>query len=203
VLEELKLKSRAMWVTSTLLASNITNGPASAAGQQQFISQFHNIIAAALVPVGTEFSSASHPLQITHVMATGQPLHRNSYELLEESKNLIAQYDQVTQQHSNTSRLEDLAKKFAADRDQAAQAISAGKRVADADIDDMLADGLHEVRGRKAITADDETLGREVLQIGQNQRPDLPPLDTEAWGKVAYRAQRAVEKLYNVAITGE
>ena len=209
VLEELKLKSHTMWVTSaylvcsTLLTSNTANGPASAAGQQQFISQFHNVIAAALAPVGIEFPSASHPLQVTHVTATGQPLHRKSCELLEESKNLIAQYDQVAQQHSNTSRLEDLAKKFAADRDQAAQAISAGRRVADADIDDMLADGLHEVGSRKAITADDEMLGREILQIGQNQRPDLPPLDTEAWGKVAYRAQRAVEKLYNVAVTGE
>ena len=75
--------------------------------------------------------------------------------------------------------------------------------MADTDIDDMLADGLHEVRGRKVITADDEALGREILQIGRNQRPDLPPLDTEAWGKVAYKAQRAVEKLYNVAVMGE
>jgi hypothetical protein len=130
-------------------------------------------------------------------------LHRKFCILLEESKNLIVQYGQLAQQQSDTSRLEDLAKKFAADKYQAAQAISAGRRVVYADIDDMLADGLHEVRGRKAITADDETLGREILQIRQNQRPDLPPLDTEAWGKVAYRAQRAVEKLYNDAVTGE
>ena len=67
----------------------------------------------------------------------------------------------------------------------------------------MLADRLHEVRGRKAITADDETLGREILQIGQNQRPDLAGLDNEGWGKVAYRAQRAVEKLYKVTIVNE
>ena len=72
--------------------------------------------------------------------------------------------------------------------------------MADADIDDMLADGLHEVRGRKVVTADDKTLGREILQIGRNQRPDL---DTESWGKVAYKAQRAVEKLYNVTVMGE
>src|SRR6202044_3267412 len=109
VLEELKLKSHTMWVTSTftsfnstLFTSNTTNGSASVVGQQQFISQFHSVIAAALAPVGTEFPSASHPLQITHVTATGQPLHRKSCELLEESKNLIAQYDQVAQQHSNT-----------------------------------------------------------------------------------------------------
>ena len=186
-----------------LLTSNTTNSPASAAGQQQFISQFHNIIAAALAPVGTELPSASHPLQITYVTATDQPLHRKSCVLLEESKNLIAQYGQLAQQHSDTSRLEDLAKKFATDKDQAAQAISAGRRVADADIDDMLADGVHEVRGRKAITADDETLGRGILQIGRHQRPDLPSLDTEAWGKVAYNAQRAVEKLYNVTVMRE
>jgi hypothetical protein len=209
LLEELKLKSHTMWVTSTclacptLLVSNTTNGPTSVAGRQQFISQFHNVIAAALAPVGTEFPSAARPLQVTHVTATGQPLHGRSCVLLEESKNLIAHYDQLAQQHSDISRLEDLAKEFAADKDRVAQAISAGRRVADADIDDMLADGLHELRGRKAITADDETLGREILQIGQNQRPDLPPLDTETWGKIAYRAQRAVEKLYNVAVTGE
>jgi hypothetical protein len=190
-------------LVTTLLTSNTTNGPASATGQQQFISQFRNVIAAALAPVGIELPSASDPLQITYVTATGQPLHRKSCVLLEESKNLIAQYGQLTQQHSDTSRLEDLAKKFTADKDHAAQAISAGRSVADADIDDMLADGLHEVRAKKAITADDETLGREILQIGRNQLPDLPPLDTEAWGKVAYKAQRAVEKLYNVAVMGE
>jgi hypothetical protein len=206
VLEELKLKSHMMWVRSLALLhlpQNTTNGPASTTGQQQFISQFRNVIATALAPVGTEFPSASHPLQITHVTATGQPLYRKSCVLLEESKNLIAQYGQLAHQCSDTSRLEDLAKGFAADKDQAAQAISAGRRVADTDIDDMLADGLHEVRGRKATTADDEMLGREILQIGRNQHPDLPPLDTEAWGKVAYRAQRAVEKLYNVAVVGE
>jgi hypothetical protein len=127
-------------------------------------------------------------------------LYKKSSILLEESNKLLTQYHQLAQQHSATSRLEELSKDFAADKDQTAQAIAAGRRVADADIDDMLADGLHEVRGRKIIEADDERLGREILQIGQNQRPDLAELDSEGWGKVAYRAQRAVEKLCRVTI---
>lgn len=67
----------------------------------------------------------------------------------------------------------------------------------------MLADKLHEVRGRKAIMADDETLGREILQIGCSQRPELAERDREGWGQVAYRAQRAVQKLHDVAFMEE
>jgi hypothetical protein len=67
----------------------------------------------------------------------------------------------------------------------------------------MLADKLQQVRGRPAITADDETRGREILQLGCNQRPQLAELDEERWGKVAYRAQRAAQKLYDVAVITE
>jgi hypothetical protein len=123
--------------------------------------------------------------------------------LVEESRNLLAEYHQLAQRRSETSHAEDLSKRFAADKDQVARAIGAGRRVADADIDDMLADKLHEVRGRKAIMADDETLGREILQIGCNQRPELAERDREGWGQVAYRAQKAVQKLYDVACTEE
>jgi hypothetical protein len=130
-------------------------------------------------------------------------LYKKSSVLVEESKNLLARYHELAQQHSETSRIGDLSKTFAVDKDQAARAIAAGRRVADAAIDDMLADKVHEVRGRKAVTGDDETLGREILQIGQNQRPELAELDPEGWGKVAHRAQRAVEKLYKVTLMEE
>ena len=68
----------------------------------------------------------------------------------------------------------------------------------------MLADTLHEVRGRNGLTTDDETLGREILQIGQNQWSEGPAkLASEGWGTVAYRAQRAVGKLYKVTLMEE
>jgi hypothetical protein len=130
-------------------------------------------------------------------------LHDKSNILLEESKKLLAQYNELAQQHSETSRIEDLSNTFAIDKDQTAHALAAGRRVADTDIDDMLADKMHEAHGRKAITADDERLGRDILQIGQNQRPEPAELDTEGWGKVAHRAQRAVEKLYRVTVVEE
>ena len=124
--------------------------------------------------------------------------------LLEESKKLLARYHQLAQPNGETSGFEDIAREFAADKDQTARAIAAGRRVADADIDDMLADKLHEVRGRKALAADDETLGREIMQIGQNQRSEEPAEPaTEGWGTVAHRAQRAVEKLYKVTLMEE
>lgn len=133
-------------------------------------------------------------------MPNGQPIHDKCRILLEESKNLLTQYRTLAEQHSDTSHLEDLSQIFAAAKDQTAQAIAAGRRVADADIDHMLADQVHEVRGRQAITADDERLGRETLHIGRKQRPELAESDAERWGKVARRAQKAVEKLYKVAV---
>jgi hypothetical protein len=150
-----------------------------------------------------ELASASHALQITHVRPHGQPLYKKCCNLVEESRKLLAEYHQLAQPRSETSRAEDLSKKFATDKDQAARAIAAGRRVAGADIDDMLADQSHGVRGRKAIAADDKTLGREILQVGCNQRPELAELDGERWGEVAYRAQRAVQKLYDVTVMAE
>jgi hypothetical protein len=123
--------------------------------------------------------------------------------LVEESKKLLAEYHQLAQRRPEPSRAHGLSQRFAADQHQAARAIAAGRRVADADIDDMLADKFHQVRGRPAITPDDETRGREILQLGCNQRPQLAELDDERWGKVAYRAQRAAQKLYDVAVMTE
>ncbi len=63
----------------------------------------------------------------------------------------------------------------------------------------MLADKTREVRGRKRITADDETLGSEVLLIGRKQRvkQDVETdTDEECWGTVAYKTTRAVKKLH-------
>lgn len=157
-----------------------------------------------MAPVGTGLTSPSHPLRITHVAPYDQPLYKKCSILLQESRGLLARYHELAHEHSeDTLRMEDLSKTFAADRDQTARAIAAGRRVADADIDDMLADKLHNVRGRKAITAEDETRGREILQIGRNQRPALAELDQEGWGRVACRAQRAVEKLYRVTLMEE
>lgn len=206
LLEELEVKSQAMYVVCPR-TSPASPYPAdhlplpSTTGEQQFKTQFRTSIAAVL---DTESTSALQPLKIAHISPTPEALYLKSSILLDESQNLLTQYHQLAHQPSAPSRLTGLAKKFAADRDQIAQAIAAARKVADADIDDMLADRLHEVRSRKAtITAADETLGKEILRLGRNQRPELAELDPEGWGNVAYRAQRAVEKLYKVTVMEE
>lgn len=164
---------------------------------QQFSTEFFHLIGAALAPIGTQVEDATHPLQIIYVTPSTQPLHTTSAALLEESRKLLAQYQELTRQQSQTRHLSDLAEKFETDKEQVRLAIAAARKVVEGDIDDMLADKTQEVRGRKTITVDDQSLGSDVLRIGQARQEQTARVDPdgEGWGEVASKAKRAVHRL--------
>lgn len=158
----------------------------------------------------------AHPLQIqtTHRGLSIQPLYAKTTTLVTESKALLAQYHHLTQKQSDTSsRLSSLANQLAKDKEQAHRQIANARRVVEADIDSLLLDKTCEVPGRKTITADDETGGRQVLQIGKQAQQSKAgavvegyedrdvEMKTEEWGKVAHSVQKAVKKLVKAGAT--
>ena len=139
-------------------------------------------------------------------MAATQPLHTKTRTLIEESKKLLAQYQHLAQQQFESSQLDELSRRFEVDRKQVKLAIAAGRRVAGAEINDMLADKTREFRGRQLLAADDETLGGEVLLIGKKQRlsQDLELGSAAAgWGTVASKTAKAVKKLHQASAMEE
>lgn len=97
---------------------------------------------------------------------------------------------------------------FKKDKQAALSTIDAGRRVAARDVEAMLADRYHEVRGRRGLTNDDEQKGRMLLVRGEHvggtgdgdedeDKENRAPGGSGGmgWGNVAFDASKAVRKL--------
>ena len=119
---------------------------------------------------------------------------------MRESRCLLAQYAELSQQTFPTSRLQDLQSKFQKDQAETKSAIMAGRRAAQADVAALLSDRLHKVRVPKEIrpALKEEEAGRMVLLLGHDTERDETKL--EGWGNAAHEAGKAVKKLSYAAL---
>jgi hypothetical protein len=117
-------------------------------------------------------------------------------ELIEASHGLINTYIALTKRELPQSRLDDAEKTYIKDKAVALTTVNAGRRVAARDVETMLMDRYHEVRGRTGLTKEDERRGRRLMSQGEDEdKENHNPL---GWGNVAIDAQKAVRKLHNV-----
>lgn len=167
----------------------------SVAAQEKFETELSPLLKSALGGVGEqgELFASTLPVHVQFLGAEGQPYCDSLVSLMKQADALLFAYDQLLAREPQVSRLQDLRASFKRDKEVATATVEAGKRVARADIDRLLADGLHEVQAPSGLSAEEKQRGRMLLQQGSDQESSAKePL---GWGNVARDVERAIEKL--------
>ena len=134
-------------------------------------------------------------------LTAGQQVYFNQVaELLNTSHRLINTYHEVREGEtkSTPSRLPEMERDFKKDQEAALSTIDAGRRVAARDVETMLADRHHEVRGRSNLTREDEQKGRMLLARCEEDDEEEDSREVMGWGMVAADARSAIKKLDKV-----
>ena len=160
------------------------------------------ILMSALSPIGqnTKPSNSSTTLEVPCTAADEQqPLVKHVATIVAESRNLLNEYKAIASQPIRPSRLPNLNQAIHQEKERTTDAVKAGRQLAARDIDILMADKHHEIRGRSGITAEDEEQGRRLLRQGRKE--DGKEHEHEGrWGSTAYDLKKAVLKLSDVAL---
>ena len=113
--------------------------------------------------------------------------------LVQQSGTLLIAYDKLAGRQSHVSHLNEIGSSFAKDKEITLSTIEAGRKVARAEIQDLLADRRGEVRSTHDITGDEEHKGRLLLSHGVDGEAQVK--ESLGWGNVAGDTQDAFERL--------
>lgn len=159
-----------------------------------------------------EINSSESSINVGFPVIEHQELYEKTKALMIRSKNLVDIYQTL----SNTAapapdavRLQNVQKVFEKDKESTRRSFAAGKNVALTDVQGMLADRYHEVRGRSGLHRDEEARGRTLLAKGKGADQEGETggeVNSEGagqdvlmgWGNVAVDMQKAVKRLDDV-----
>ncbi|KAJ9495147.1 hypothetical protein H2202_009397 [Exophiala xenobiotica] len=163
--------------------------------KRDFEAGFLPLIQEALGCIGdhTAASQSTRPVHVQHLGAEGQPYCEALVNLMKHSDAVIFAFDQLSGRTPEPSRLPEINASLKKDREVAVATVEAGKRVAEADVENLLADRFQEVRSPVGISAEEKQRGRMLLSRGVNG--DTSTKEPLGWGNIARDAERALEKL--------
>ncbi|RWQ97123.1 hypothetical protein C8Q69DRAFT_462421 [Paecilomyces variotii] len=182
---------------------------------EEFNSQFAQLMAAALAPTGVE-PSLSTDILPGDCTPENHPLYALSRSLVDRSKTLAHEYDKLSQYASNLKLPEDPRPVIEKDYEEVRRIIAAGRRASEAQIEKSLASNEKGKKGRRGQTSalvggdmgikdkvfeEDVHLqamlkmGREELEKGDDSRGKKK---IYGWGKAVTRAQKAMKALVKV-----
>lgn len=172
----------------------------SLADQARFEEDFLTLANSALAGLGDapqNSSSTTHlPPTIRFLGAEGQSYCNGLVDLLKQADAVIYVYDQLAKRSPQPPSAQAVKHSFAGEKEIAAKTIEAGRHVVGTEVDELLADGFHEVRnGRETLTAEEKQQGRLLLARGMDQEAPDKKTQTRGWGKVARDTERAMQKL--------
>ena len=167
---------------------------------QDFEDHFLQLITSVLSSLESTYTQP-RPIPLAKTKPEAQALFMRSRNLLQGSKEMLDQYDLLSQQQPDPSSLQDLSTKFTEERVELKAAVAAGRRIAQIEIEVLLADRYHEVRCTAAGSTQDEQNGKKLIDVGMGQREEINGL--RGWGNVAYKAQRRLEKLHKITVVEE
>ena len=129
------------------------------------------------------------------VTAVGhQALGDRIADLLGASNELVKQYKTLTTKPPHQSRVDEVRGTFKKDKLAALATIAAGRKVAIRDIQSMLVDCYHEVRGSSEITMDEDATGRMLFAKGERGGEEGGQ-EGVGWGTVALDMKKGIDKL--------
>lgn len=182
---------------------------------EEFNSQFAQLMAAALAPTGVE-PSLSTDILPGDCTPENHPLYALSRSLVDRSKTLVHEYDKLSQYASNLKLPEDPRPVIEKDYEEVRRIIAAGRRASEAQIEKSLACNEKGKKGRRGQTSalvggdmgiEDKVfeedvhlqamlkMGREELEKGDDSRGKKK---IYGWGKAVTRAQKAMKALVKV-----
>ncbi len=133
------------------------------------------------------------PIRVQYLGAEGQPYCDGLISLMRQSHALLVAHDELSAHRPQESRLHGIGADFNKDKEVALATIEAGRRVAGADMENLLADRFQDTRNPPDLTAEEIQTGRMLLSRGANK--DTPMKEPVGWGRIARDTERAVEKL--------
>lgn len=154
-------------------------------------TQFRELLHFALAPpVLSEGGST------TATSTVCKPLVKEEHDLFQmsalyfqESKTLLQAYQDLSNRESKSSTVGQMLQFMADDRKTALEAFTAGAKVTNADVKDLLADRYHKA-ANVAITREEAVLGRGLISRGTEQEETAA-----AWGNTAQHLHEVVEKM--------
>ena len=173
-------------------------------GQVKFETDMIALFRQALLPLEAAEANQDTPEEDGKLKVEFTAMGQQAYgdrvaDLVDASQGLIDQYNKLTLQQPKKSRLDEIRTTFEKDKQSALAMIAAGRRVAATDIQDMLADRHHKVRGRGTITREEESKGRHLLSRGRLESDGVVDKG-QGWGNVATEMKKAVAGLDQVAL---
>jgi hypothetical protein len=115
---------------------------------EEFKSQFRELMAVALAPTGIEPSSTD--LLSGDASPENHPLHVLSRTLLDRSRDLVSEYDKLSQYANNLKLPEDHRPAMEKDYEEARRIICAGRRASEAQVEMSLVFNEKGKKGRRA-----------------------------------------------------
>lgn len=147
---------------------------------------------------GIDENEAANPsnktIHVDFLGAEGQPFCDGLIKLMKQSDALISAFHQLSACQQQQSSLREIHTSFKKEKDIAVATIEAGRRLAEADVENLLADRFQEVRSPPGLNAQEQQSGRMLLSRGNNE--STPRKEPRGWGNVARDAERAMAKLY-------
>ncbi|KAK5036880.1 hypothetical protein LTR13_005260 [Exophiala sideris] len=167
----------------------------SAADKQTFKDEFLPLIQEAFEGIDgkVEINPANTAIHVDFLGAEGQPYCEGLVSLMKQSDALIRAFDELSARKPQQSRLREINTSFKKEKDVAVATVEAGRRVAEADVENLLADKFQEVRTPPDLDAEEQQRGRMLLSRGVNKL--TPTRETIGWGNVARDAEKAMAKL--------
>jgi len=145
-------------------------------------------------------SAATHPPPpggIRFLGAEGQPHCTGLVDLLKQSDAVIYLHEQLAKRKSPPSHVQEISTSFVGEKDMATKTIQAGRYIVSNEIEKLLADGFHDVRGASArlgtLSTEEVQRGGLLLLRGKNQ--DEAEKHTRGWNNIARDTERAMERL--------
>ncbi|KAI1612099.1 hypothetical protein EDD36DRAFT_274547 [Exophiala viscosa] len=167
----------------------------NAADKAAFEHEFLPLIQKALGGIDgkDEVNPANTAIHVDFLGAERQPYCEGLVNLMKQSDALIRAFDQLSAREAEQSRFGEIITSFKKEKDVAVATVQAGRQVAEADVENLLADRFQNIRSPSGLKAEEQQRGRMLLSRGIN----LPTAtrETVGWGNVARDAEKAMAKL--------
>ena len=144
--------------------------------------------------LGATAPKYTKPLPILHVTGQGQYLQNETVRLLEESRALLQEYEELNAPNSSESPLEKAVAKFNHDSETTEDVFASGRKTGKRAVENMLADKYNEVRERTQISTSEKEMA-QLFVPADHQDEDVTMEAHEGWGSIADKSRRAAQKM--------
>jgi hypothetical protein len=170
------------------------SGKEKASDEELLLQLLGTALASASVVLGATTPKYTKPLPILHVTGQGQYLQNETVRLLEESRALLQEYEELNAPDSGESPLEKAVAKFNHESETTEGILASGRKAGKRAVENMLADKYNEIRERTQISTPEKEMA-QLFVPADRQDEDVTMEGYEGWGSIADKSRRAAQKM--------